>query len=60
MLYVLCVFPCFLQVTNPNNDSTLSLSFTSNNSFVLEEDDITELVKDLEIETINRDVFDLY
>ena len=32
----------------------------STNSFALEEDDVAEMVKDLDIEAINRDVFDLF
>ena len=32
----------------------------STNSLALEEDDLMELVKDLDIEAINQDVFELY
>ena len=35
-------------------------SMISTNSLALGEDDLTGLIKDLDIEEINRDVFNLY
>ena len=32
----------------------------STNSFALEEDDLTDLVRDIDIEAINQEVFDLF
>lgn len=44
------------QKSNPNmNDSVLST-----NSMAIGEDDLTNMIKDLDIESINRDVFNLY
>ena len=44
------------QKSNPNmNDSMMST-----NSLALGEDDLTGLIKDLDIEVINREVFNLY
>ena len=44
------------QKSNPNmNDSMMST-----NSLALCEDDLTSLIKELDIEVINREVFNLY